>query len=65
MLFKNKKNEKNGKNAVSAKKNIENLTNEVTKIWNGSEKSAHTDVSGSYTGNPIGYEIPEQDSDDL
>lgn len=62
MFFKNKKNQKN---ADEARRNIENLTNEVTKIWSGEEKHEHTDVGGWYTGNPVGYEAPEQDGDDL
>lgn len=62
MLFRSKRNEKK---AAEAKKNIENLTNEVTKIWSGVNKHEHTDVEGSYTGNPVSLEFPEQDADDL
>lgn len=65
MFFKSKK---NAKKAVEARQNIENLTNEVTKIWNSTANPAdpiESDVNGSYTGNPSGFEIPEQDPDDL
>lgn len=62
MFFKNKKN--NQKSAEN-KKNIENMTDEITKIWSGENKSEHTDVGGWYTGNPVGYDAPEQDGDDL
>ena len=28
-------------------------------------KETHSDVNGSYTGNPLDDEMPEQDADDL
>lgn len=62
MLFKSKK--KSDKN-TQARKNIQKMSTEISEIWSGEKKREHTDVSGSYTGNPVGYEIPEQDSDDL
>lgn len=58
-------NKKNIEKKAQARKNIEKMSAEISEIWSGENKREHTDVSGSYTGNPIGYEIPEQDSDDL
>ncbi len=62
VIFKSKKNQQK---SIENRKNIENMTDEVIKIWNGTGKPTHTDVNGSYTGNPVGFEIPEQDPDDL
>ena len=62
MLFKNKR---NTEKRAQARKNIEKMSAEISEIWSGENKKEHTDVSGSYTGNPVGYGIPEQDSDDL
>lgn len=58
-------NKKNIEKKAQVRKNIEKMSAEISEIWSGENKREHTDVSGSYTGNPIGYEIPEQDSDDL
>jgi len=30
-----------------------------------SEHEVPSDVNGSYTGSPLGFEVPEQDADDL
>lgn len=62
MIFKSKRNEKK---SAEARQNIERLTDEVTKIWNGENKAFRTDVEGSYTGNPVNLSEPEQDADDL
>lgn len=62
MLFKSKR---NSRKTAENKKNIENLTDEVTRIWNGEGKAFRTDVEGSYTGNPVNLSEPEQDADDL
>lgn len=64
MFFKSKK-AKNTEKAVQSQRNIKNMTDEITKIWSGENKHEHTDVGGSYTGNPVGYSSPEQDGDDL
>lgn len=65
MFFKNMKSKKSAQSSAESKKSIENMTNEITKIWSGENKREHTDVGGSYTGNPVGFDIPEQDGDDL
>lgn len=61
MLFK----KINAQKSVDKKKKIDKLTAEISEIWSGDNKVPPTDVDGSYTGNPINSDIPEQDADDL
>lgn len=58
-------NYKEKKPSAKAIEKINRITEEISEIWDGSENPAHTDVLGSYTGNPTGFEVPEQDADDL
>ena len=41
------------------------MSAEISEIWNGEHEESPIDVNGSYTGNPIGFDQPEQDPDDL
>ncbi|MGN0539182.1 MAG: hypothetical protein ACI4KI_04935 [Candidatus Fimenecus sp.] len=62
MIFKNKK---STEKAAETRKKIEKMSAEISEIWNGEHEESPIDVNGSYTGNPIGFEQPEQDPDDL
>lgn len=59
----NKKNDK--KPSKKALNKLNEITAEVSEIWNGYNDTTNTDVLGSYTGNPLKSDQPEQDSDDL
>lgn len=59
----NKKNDK--KPSQKAVEKLNEITAEISEIWNGYNDTTNTDVLGSYTGNPAEYEQPEQDPDDL
>ena len=62
MFFrKNKAEEK----AARTRQKLEKLNEEISEIWNGDNDEVKSDVNGSYTGNPQGFEVPEQDADDL
>lgn len=41
------------------------IVNEASVLRNQSSNGVPSDVLGSYTGNPISGDIPEQDPDDL
>lgn len=41
------------------------IVNEASVLRNQSHNGFPSDVLGSYTGNPIQGDIPEQDADDL
>ncbi len=47
------------------RKKIEKISEEIAEIWNGEENAKQYDANGWYTGNPKGFEVPEQDPDDL
>ena len=47
------------------RKKIEKISEEIAEIWNGEETAKQYDANGWYTGNPNGFEVPEQDPDDL
>ena len=55
----------NQQKVVEARKRIEKLTTEISEIWSGENEETPTDVNGSYTGNPKGFDEPVQDADDL
>ncbi len=55
----------NKQKTIDARKRIEKMTAEISEIWNGENEKTPTDVNGSYTGNPQGFKVPEQDADDL
>jgi len=63
MFFKkNKSDEK----ATRTRQKLQKLNEEISEIWKGDNKdNVKSDVNGSYTGNPQGFEVPEQDADDL
>ena len=44
---------------------IEQLSEEISEIWNGEETAKQYDANGWYTGNPQDAIVPEQDADDL
>lgn len=57
-----KKEKKPSKKAVEK---LNEITAEVSEIWNGYNDTTNVDVLGSYTGNPQKSDQPEQDADDL
>lgn len=63
MFFKKRNSEEK---AARTRRKIRKLNEEISEIWNGpSEEEIPSDVNGWYTGNPQGFEVPEQDADDL
>ncbi len=62
MFFK-KKNP--GEKAVRTRQKLRKMNEEISEIWNGEETAKNFDANGWYTGNPQGFEVPEQDADDL
>lgn len=51
---------------LRTRRKLKKMNEEISEIWNGiSADEISSDVSGWYTGNPQGFEIPEQDADDL
>ena len=44
---------------------LKKLEAEISDIWNPEFRKMPSDTNGSYTGNPSGFEKPEQDADDL
>lgn len=63
MLFKKKNKEEK---AAQTRRKLRKMNEEISEIWNGtSAEDICSDVNGSYTGNPQGFEVPEQDADDL
>ena len=62
MFFKKNKSEEK---AVRTRQKLEKLNEEISEIWSGENDDVKSDVNGSYTGNPQGFEVPEQDADDL
>lgn len=59
----NKKKDK--KPSQKAVERLNEISTEISEIWNGYNDTTNTDVLGSYTGNPKKSEQPEQDADDL
>lgn len=55
----------NKQKSADARRKIEKMTAEISEIWNGENAENPTDIDGSYTGNPKGFEVPVQDADDL
>ncbi len=62
-MFFNKQKQK--EKQEKTRKKIEKLSEEISEIWNGEENAKQFDANGWYTGNPKGFEVPEQDPDDL
>lgn len=62
MFFKKKSSEEK---AVRTRQKIRKMNEEISEIWNGEETAKNFDANGWYTGNPQGFEVPEQDADDL
>ena len=62
-MFFNKQKQK--EKQEKTRKKIEKLSAEISEIWNGEENAKQFDANGWYTGNPKGFEVPEQDPDDL
>ncbi len=63
MFFKKKSPEEK---AARTRRKIRKINEEISEIWNGiSADDIQSDVNGWYTGNPQGFEVPEQDADDL
>lgn len=63
MFFKKKNSEEK---AARTRRKLRKMNEEISQIWNGiSAEDIQSDVNGSYTGNPQGFEVPEQDADDL
>ncbi len=62
MLFKKIKSEEK---AIRTRQKLEKFNQEISEIWSGENDEVKSDVNGSYTGNPQGFEVPEQDADDL
>ncbi len=62
MFFKKKNPEEK---AVRTRQKIRKMNEEISEIWNGEETAKKFDANGWYTGNPQGFEVPEQDADDL
>ncbi len=61
MLFGKKKQEKK----EQTRKEIERISEEIAEIWNSDQTAKQYDANGWYTGNPKGFDVPEQDPDDL
>ena len=61
MFFKRNKQDKIQK----TRKKIDELSEEISEIWNGQDENGKFDTNGSYTGNPDGFDVPVQDADDL
>lgn len=57
--------DKEKKPTKKALEKLNEITAEVSEIWNGYNDTTNTDVLGSYTGNPKNFDQPEQDADDL
>ena len=63
MLFKKKNPEEK---IARTRRKLRKMNEEISEIWNGiSSDDIQSDVNGWYTGNPQGFEVPEQDADDL
>ena len=62
MFFKKKSSEEK---AVRTRQKIRKMNEEISEIWNSEETAKNFDANGWYTGNPQGFEVPEQDADDL
>lgn len=62
MFFKKKNPEEK---AVRTRQKLRKMNEEISEIWNGEETAKKFDANGWYTGNPQGFEVPEQDADDL
>ncbi len=63
MFFKKKSSDEK---AMRTRQKLRKLNEEISEIWNAeSQDDVKSDVNGSYTGNPQGFEVPEQDADDL
>lgn len=61
MFFKRNKQDKIQK----TRKKIDELSEEISEIWNSQDENGKFDTNGSYTGNPVGFDVPVQDADDL
>lgn len=62
MFFKKKSPEEK---VARTRRKLRKMNEEISKIWNGDETTKQFDANGWYTGNPQGFEVPEQDADDL
>ncbi len=56
---------KNVEKEIKARKKIDKLSEEISEIWQSTNNAKLFDANGSYTGNPQGFDVPEQDADDL
>ena len=55
----------NKQKAIETRNKIEKMTAEISEIWSGENEQNISDIDGSYTGNPQGFDVPVQDADDL
>ena len=63
-MFFNKRNAE--EKAQHTRQKLRKLNEEISEIWNRNEnEDIISDTNGSYTGNPQGFAVPEQDADDL
>ena len=63
MFFKKKNQEEK---AARTRRKLRKMNEEISEIWNSTPaENINSDVNGWYTGNPQGFEVPEQDADDL
>lgn len=62
MFFKKRNQEEK---AARTRRKLRKINEEISEIWNNDENTKQFDANGWYTGNPNGFEVPEQDPDDL
>lgn len=62
MFFKKRNQEEK---AARTRRKLRKMNEEISEIWNNDESTKQFDANGWYTGNPSGFEVPEQDPDDL
>ncbi len=56
---------KNVEKEIKARRKINQMQQEISEIWQSTNNAKLFDTNGSYTGNPAGFDEPEQDADDL
>lgn len=57
--------DKDKNRAEQTKRQMDKLNEEIAQIWNAVTPTGTSDVQGSYTGTPLGFDEPEQDADDI
>lgn len=62
MFFKKRNQEEK---AARTRRKLRKINEEISEIWNSNDAAKQFDANGWYTGNPNGFEVPEQDPDDL